>query len=116
MNSLVSPEIEARVSVQPDILSVLRNAHRQLEELAGMVQSDEGCQEVLGKLCEVHDALSSVVDQLVADHLEYCFAASFQTLSPARRRQALIEIVSLYALVSRQAPQLIGKEVSWQHK
>lgn len=81
-----------------------------------MVQSDEGCLEVLGELCEVHDALSSVVDRLVADHLEYCFAASFRTLSPARQRQALTEIVSLYALVSRPALQIIGKEISWQHK
>jgi DNA-binding FrmR family transcriptional regulator len=117
MSTPVSNEYRTSSSTQAEVLDLLRKVHSQIENIAGMVQSDVYGPEVLWGLYEVQRALCCVVSRLAANEIDQCFSAAVQSSDPFRQQQALSDVVNLYTFVCRQQPQLIsGREVLWQHK
>jgi DNA-binding FrmR family transcriptional regulator len=63
----------------------LRKITGQLKGVATMIEGDYDCAEVLNQLVSARQAVKSLAEKIIADHLEHCLTAN--STADQRRRQ-----------------------------
>ena len=82
-----------------DLARRLCCAEGHLRAIAGMIETDAECQEVLRQMLAVQGALGEVNRRLVKRYLDDCLPTDLQASDPARRERALENVVVLYQLI-----------------
>ena len=63
----------------------LRKITGQLKGVETMIEGDYDCAEVLNQLASARQAVKSLAEKIISDHLEHCLAAN--TTADQRRKQ-----------------------------
>jgi DNA-binding FrmR family transcriptional regulator len=92
-----------------DLARRLRCAEGHLRAVAGMIETDADCQEVLRQMLAVQGALCEVNRRLVKHYLDDCLPAGIQAIDPAVRERALENVVALYELIGGH-PRPLGRK------
>lgn len=84
--------------------SVRKRLHRiegQVRGIAGMVEEDRYCVEILTQIAAVRAALQKVEEEILRDHVSHCVAQAFVSGDEADQRQKVEELVTTIGRMSR---------------
>jgi len=70
----------------------LRKITGQLKGVATMIEGEYECAEVLNQLMSARQAVKSLAERIISDHLEHCLSADS---SPEQRRKQLKEVTTM---------------------
>ncbi|MEX0852522.1 MAG: metal-sensitive transcriptional regulator [Bauldia sp.] len=85
-------------------VSVLKRLSRiegQVRGVAGMVESDRYCVDVVTQISAVRAALHKVEEEILRDHVSHCVAGAFASGDVDEQRQKLEELVDTIGRMSR---------------
>ena len=92
-------------SMQNDTkVSVLKRLSRiegQVRGIAGMVEGDRYCVDVVTQISAVRAALHKVEEEILRDHVSHCVAEAFASGDLGRQRDKLEELVDTIGRMSR---------------
>jgi DNA-binding FrmR family transcriptional regulator len=88
---------ETRTSV----LKRLSRIEGQVRGIAGMVEGDRYCVDVVTQISAVRAALHKVEEEILRDHVSHCVAAAFASGDTAAQREKLEELVDTIGRMSR---------------
>jgi DNA-binding FrmR family transcriptional regulator len=106
MKSSAKPRVAAAASadasvVQPhrgDLLKRLNRIGGQVRGVAGMIEQDRYCVDVLTQIAAIRSALDAVAMQLLEDHAHGCVQSAIQA---GRGKPAVDEFMSVVKRLSR---------------
>lgn len=98
---MVSPD----TAFQADLLGRLRCAEGHLHGIAGMIERQDGCEDVLRQLQAVQGALRRIAGRLVQRQVSECLRLGWQAPTVEARERALASLATLYEIV-RSGPFL----------
>jgi DNA-binding FrmR family transcriptional regulator len=84
--------------------SVLRRLGRiegQVRGIAGMVEGDRYCVDVVTQISAVRAALHKVEAAILRDHVSHCVAGAFASGDEAEQRGKIDELIGTIGLLSR---------------
>ena len=84
--------------------SVLRRLSRiegQVRGVAGMVEADRYCVDILTQLAAIRAALQKAEEEILRDHVSHCVAHAFTDGDVAEQRQKIDELVDTVGRMSR---------------
>ena len=80
---------------KPRLLNRLSRIEGQVRGVAGMVEQDRYCIDILTQLRAARAAMSRVETELLRDHLGHCIEAAITGGDPAEQRQKAGELIQL---------------------
>ena len=83
------------------LLNRLSRIEGQVRGVAGMVEQDRYCIDILTQLQAARAALSRVETELLKDHLGHCIEAAITGGDPAEQRQKAGELIQLLERTAR---------------
>ncbi len=83
------------------LLNRLRRIEGQVRGVAGMVEQDRYCIDILTQLQAVRAALSRVETELLKDHLGHCIETAITGGDPAEQRRKAGELIQLLERTAR---------------
>jgi DNA-binding FrmR family transcriptional regulator len=89
---------------QPAKASVLKRLSRiegQVRGIAGMVDDDRYCVDIVTQVSAVRAALHKVEEEILRDHVSHCVAQAFSSGDAAAQRDKLEELVDTIGRMSR---------------
>jgi DNA-binding FrmR family transcriptional regulator len=89
---------------QPTKASVLKRLSRiegQVRGLAGMVDDDRYCVDIVTQVSAVRAALHKVEEEILRDHVSHCVAEAFASGDADAQRDKLEELVDTIGRMSR---------------
>jgi DNA-binding FrmR family transcriptional regulator len=84
-----------------DTLRRLKNIEGHVRGVAGMVEKDAYCIDVIRQVQAVQAALSKVSTKILDDHLHSCVITAITGDEPEERERVLKEISEVYQMASR---------------
>jgi DNA-binding FrmR family transcriptional regulator len=84
-----------------DTLRRLKNIEGHVRGVAGMIEKDAYCIDVIRQIQAVQAALSKVSSQILDDHLRSCVITAIRGDEPEDRERVLEEISEVYEMASR---------------
>jgi DNA-binding FrmR family transcriptional regulator len=85
-------------------VSVLKRLGRiegQVRGIAGMVEADRYCVDVVTQISAVRAALHKVEEEILRDHVSHCVAEAFVSGDVGQQREKLEELVDTIGRMSR---------------
>ncbi len=70
----------------------LRKITGQLKGVEAMIEGDYDCAEILNQLVSARQAVKSLAEKIISDHLEHCLAANS---TADQRRKQLKEVTTM---------------------
>jgi DNA-binding FrmR family transcriptional regulator len=95
---------KSRLMKQPTKASVLKRLSRiegQVRGIAGMVDRDRYCVDIVTQVSAVRAALHKVEKEILRDHISHCVGEAFASGNEARPRDKLEELVDTISRMSR---------------
>jgi DNA-binding FrmR family transcriptional regulator len=84
-----------------DTLRRLKNIEGHVRGVAGMIEKDAYCIDVIRQIQAVQAALSKVSTKILDDHLRSCVITAIRGDEPEDRERVLEEISEVYEMASR---------------
>jgi DNA-binding FrmR family transcriptional regulator len=84
-----------------DTLRRLKNIEGHVRGVAGMIEKDAYCIDVIRQIQAVQAALSKVSSKILDDHLRSCVITAIRGDEPEDRERVLEEISEVYEMASR---------------
>ena len=84
-----------------DKLNRLRRIEGQVRGIAGMIEQDRYCMDILTQMQAVKSALARVENQILKDHAACCVAEAIESGDEAEQKQKFDELVELFGKVKR---------------
>ncbi|MEO1969572.1 MAG: metal-sensitive transcriptional regulator [Sphingomonadaceae bacterium] len=82
-------------------LNRLKRIEGQVRGIAGMIEQDRYCMDVLHQIQAVKSALAKVEDSVLADHTSSCVSEAIASGDPEAQRQKFNELVDLLGRIKR---------------
>lgn len=82
-------------SVKSNLLKRLRRIEGQVRGVAGMVEEDRYCMDVMTQIQAIKAALNKVEDEVLKSHTAHCVAAAIAEGDAKAQRQKFDELVDL---------------------
>ncbi len=79
-----------------ELLKRLRRAEGQLAAVHRMVDSDEGCVDVLLQISAIRGALSKAAQVLLGSHIETCVSDALKDGSEEARRRQVEDLMTIF--------------------
>jgi len=73
----------------------------QVRGLAGMVEEDRYCIDILTQLSAVRAALRKVEDEILRDHVSHCVAGAIKSGNKNDQRRKIDELMEVFARAER---------------
>ncbi len=73
----------------------------QVRGLAGMVEEDRYCIDILTQLSAVRAALRKVEDEILRDHVNHCVAGAIKSGNKSDQRRKIDELMEVFARAER---------------
>lgn len=73
----------------------------QVRGLAGMVEGDRYCIDILTQLSAVRAALRKVEDEILRDHVNHCVAGAIKSGNKTDQRRKIDELMEVFARAER---------------
>lgn len=70
----------------------LRKITGQLKGVAAMIEGEYDCAEVLNQLVSARQAVKSLAEKIISDHIEHCLTAKS---TPEQRRKQLKDVTTM---------------------
>ncbi len=83
------------------VLKRLRRIEGQVRGVAGMVESDRYCIDVINQIAAVRAALHKAEEEILRDHVSHCVADAFTEGNAGEQRQKIEELVDTVGRMSR---------------
>ena len=83
------------------VLKRLSRIEGQVRGIAGMVEGDRYCVDVVTQISAVRAALHKVEEEILRDHVSHCVAGAFASGSVNEQRKKLEELVGTIGRMSR---------------
>ena len=83
-----------------DVAKRLARIEGQVRGIAGMIQEDRYCADIIQQTAAVQESLRSVAKNLLRNHLTHCAVAAMHERGP-RRDDMIEELLALVAKVAR---------------
>jgi DNA-binding FrmR family transcriptional regulator len=84
-----------------DVLKRLKNVEGHVRGVAGMVEKDAYCIDLIRQIQAVQAALNKISTKILNDHLNSCLVTAIQGDDPAERERVLKEITEVYEMASK---------------
>jgi CsoR family transcriptional regulator, copper-sensing transcriptional repressor len=84
-----------------DKLNRLKRIEGQVRGIAGMIEEDRYCMEILTQMQAVKSALAKVESQILKDHAAHCVAEAISSGNEGEQKQKFDELVELFEKVKR---------------
>jgi len=84
-----------------DKLNRLKRIEGQVRGIAGMIEEDRYCMDILTQMQAVKSALAKVEDQILKDHAACCVAEAISSGDEAEQKEKFDELVELFGKVKR---------------
>jgi DNA-binding FrmR family transcriptional regulator len=79
----------------------LRRIEGQVRGVAGMVEADRYCVDIINQIAAVRAALQKVEEEILRDHVSHCVADAFAGGSADEQRAKISELVDTVGRMSR---------------
>ena len=83
------------------VLKRLSRIEGQVRGIAGMVEGDRYCVDVVTQISAVRAALHKVEEEILRDHVSHCVAGAFASGDVDRQREKIDELVDTVGRMSR---------------
>ena len=83
------------------VLKRLSRIEGQVRGIAGMVEGDRYCVDVVTQITAVRAALHKVEEEILRDHISHCVAGAFASGDVSEQRQKIEELVDTVGRMSR---------------
>ncbi len=83
------------------VLKRLSRIEGQVRGIAGMVQGDRYCVDVVTQISAVRAALHKVEEEILRDHVSHCVAEAFASGDADEQRDKIDELIGTIGLISR---------------
>jgi len=83
------------------VLKRLSRIEGQVRGIAGMVEGDRYCVDVVTQIAAVRAALHKVEEEILRDHISHCVAGAFASGDVSKQRQKIEELVDTVGRMSR---------------
>jgi len=80
---------------KPQLLNRLNRIAGQVKGLAGMVEADRYCIDILTQIQAVRAALGKVETELLRNHIDHCVHGAFASGDAAEQRQKTDELIEV---------------------
>ena len=84
-----------------DTLRRLKSIEGHVRGVAGMVEKDAYCIDIIRQVQAVQAALNKVSTKILDDHLHSCVIAAIRSDQPVERERVLKEISEVYEMASK---------------
>ena len=84
-----------------ETLKRLNRIAGQVRGLAGMVEADRYCIDILTQLSAVRAALRKVEDEILRDHVNHCVAGAIKSGNKTDQRKKIDELMQVFARAER---------------
>ncbi|HRF08379.1 MAG TPA: metal-sensitive transcriptional regulator [Xanthobacteraceae bacterium] len=84
-----------------ETLKRLNRIAGQVRGLAGMVEDDRYCIDILTQLSAVRAALRKVEDAILRDHVGHCVEGAIKSGDKAEQRKKVAELMDVFARAER---------------
>ena len=84
-----------------DKLNRLKRIEGQVRGIAGMIEEDRYCMDILTQMQAVKSALAKVESQILKDHAACCVAEAISSGDASEQKQKFDELVDLFEKVKR---------------
>ncbi len=84
-----------------DKLNRLKRIEGQVRGIAGMIEEDRYCMDILTQMQAVKSALAKVENQILKDHAACCVADAISSGDENEQREKFDELVELFGKVKR---------------
>ena len=84
-----------------ETLKRLNRIAGQVRGLAGMVEDDRYCIDILTQLSAVRAALRKVEDEILRDHVNHCVAGAIKSGNKTDKRKKIDELMQVFARAER---------------
>ena len=88
-------------STRTAVLRRLSRIEGQVRGIAGMVEGDRYCVDVVTQIAAVRAALHKVEEEILRDHISHCVAGAFASGDVNEQRQKIEELVDTVGRISR---------------
>ena len=82
-----------------DKLVRLKRIEGQVRGIAGMIEDDRYCMDILTQVQAVKSAIAKVESQILKDHAAHCVAEAIASGSEVEKREKFDELVELFERV-----------------
>lgn len=83
------------------VLKRLRRIEGQVRGLAGMVEDDRYCIDIINQIAAVRAALHKAEEEILRDHVSHCVADAFAGGNADEQRAKIAELVDTVGRMSR---------------
>ncbi len=77
------------------LLGRLKRIEGQVRGVAGMIENDRYCIDILTQISAIKSALTAVEREVLKSHADHCVAAAIESSDPVERRNKTTELVEL---------------------
>ena len=90
-----------RSEAKKGVLRRLKRVEGQVRGVAGMVEDDRYCVDILTQLSAVRAAVQKAEEEILRDHVSHCVAHAFSDGDVAEQKQKIEELVDTIGRMSR---------------
>jgi DNA-binding FrmR family transcriptional regulator len=90
-----------QIEAKKGVLRRLNRIQGQVRGVAGMVEDDRYCVDILTQLAAIRAALQKAEEEILRDHVAHCVAHAFTRGDVAEQRQKIEELVDTVGRMSR---------------
>jgi DNA-binding FrmR family transcriptional regulator len=83
------------------VLKRLGRIEGQVRGIAGMVEGDRYCVDIVMQISAVRAALHKVEEQVLRDHVSHCVAEAFASGDAGQQREKIEELIGAIGRMSR---------------
>ncbi|WP_422342876.1 metal-sensitive transcriptional regulator [Parasphingorhabdus sp.] len=91
----------AETTKHADKLNRLNRIEGQVRGIAGMIEQDRYCMDILTQMQAVKSALAKVESQILKDHAACCVAEAISSGDETEQKQKFDELIELFEKVKR---------------
>jgi len=90
-----------RQEIKSSCLKRLKRIEGQVRGLAGMVEDDRYCIDIVTQIAAVRAALRRIEESVLADHVAHCVEAAIASGDPAAQREKIAELMDVLGRADR---------------
>lgn len=88
-------------AIKQSVVKRLRRIEGQVRGIAGMVEGDRYCIDVINQIAAVRAALHKAEEEILRDHVSHCVADAFSEGNVDEQRQKIEELVDTVGRMSK---------------
>jgi len=90
-----------RTDIKASVLKRLNRVEGQIRGLAGMVESDRYCIDIVTQISAARAALRRVEEEILRDHVAHCVEHAISSGDKADQRRKIAELMDVVSRVER---------------